>query len=185
MALAADTAVKDPDWTPAEEDESSEIMRSLIRRLVDSELRGERLSALLVAAIARVTTVELLTAVLPDSDPDSAYERLRALSFTEPLGDGLTLHELVRKALRADFRGRDPERERELRRRIIDHLYERAREGNPLLMIDMAHLIDNSMIKWGFGWEGSVDYRIDDARLEDSIQIARWPSSTVSTTGGR
>jgi hypothetical protein len=172
LALAADTAMKDPSWTPAEEDESSEIMRSLIRRLVDSELRGERLSALLVAAIARVTTVELLTAVLPESEPLAAYERLRDLSFTEPLGDGLTLHELVRKALRADFRARDPEREREIRRRIIDHLYERAREGNPLLMIDMAHLIDSSTIKWGFGWEGSVDYRIDDARAEDAVQIA-------------
>jgi hypothetical protein len=172
LALAADAALKDPDWTPHGEVESSELMRTLIRRLVDSELRGERLSALGVAAIARVTTVELLRAVLPDSDPEVAYDRLRELSFTEPVGDGLTLHELVRKALRADFRARDPERERELRRRIIDHLYERAREGDPLLMIDMAHLIDNSMIKWGFGWEGSVDYRIDDVRGDDTIQIA-------------
>lgn len=172
LALAADTAIKDPTWTPAEEEESPEIGRSLIRRLVDSELRGERLSALLVAAIARVTTIDLLTAVLPDSEPYAAYERLRALSFIEPLGDGLALHEVVRKALRADFRARDPERERELRRRIIDYLYERARDGNPLLMIDMAHLIDNSTIKWGFGWEGSVDYRIDDARPEDSVQIS-------------
>ena len=172
LALAADTALKDSDWTPHAEAESSELMRSLIRRLVDSELGGERLSALGVAAIARVTTVELLRAVLPESDAEAAYERLRELSFTEPLGDGLTLHELVRKALRADFRARDPERERELRRRIIDHLYERAREGDHLLMIDMAHLVDNSTIKWGFGWEGSVDYRIDDARDEDSLQIA-------------
>jgi hypothetical protein len=173
LALAADTALKEPDWTPHAELESSEIMRSLIRRLVDSELQGERLSALGVAAIARVTTVELLRAVLPESEAEIAYERLRELSFTEPLGDGLALHELVRKALRADFRTHDPERERELRRRIIDHLYERARDGgDPLLMIDMAHLIDNSIIKWGFGWEGSVDYRIDDARPEDSLQIA-------------
>lgn len=173
LALAADTALKDPEWTPQAEVESSELMRTLIRRLVDSELRGERLSALGVAAIARVTTVELLRAVLPDSEAEGAYERLRELSFTEPLGDGLTVHELVRKALRADFRLRDPERERELRRRIIDHLYERAREsGDPLLMIDMAHLIDNPTIKWGFGWEGSVDYRIDDVRADDGLQIA-------------
>ena len=71
LALAADTALKDPNWTPDAEDESSEIMRSLIRRLVDSELRGERLSALLVAAIARVTTVELLAAVLPETDAET------------------------------------------------------------------------------------------------------------------
>jgi hypothetical protein len=173
LALAADTALKDSEWTPHAQAESSELMRSLIRRLVDSELRGERLSALAVAAIARVTTVELLRAVLPETDPVVAHERLRELSFIEPLGDGLALHEVVRKALRADFRARDPERERELRRRIIDYLYERARQGgDPLLTIDMAHLIDNATIKWGFGWEGSVDYRIDDVRPEDSLQIA-------------
>ncbi len=172
LALAAEAAAKDPEWTPAVDDESPEIVRPLIRRLVDSELRGMRLSAVGVAAIARVTTVELLRAVLPDSDAETAYERLRGLSFSEPLGDGLTLHELVRKALRADFRARDPERERELRRRIIDHLYHRARGGDPLLMIDMAHLINSPTIKWGFGWEGSVDYRIDDVRPEDSLEIA-------------
>jgi hypothetical protein len=172
LALAAEAAGKDPDWTLGAHDESPEIMHSLIRRLVDSELRGMRLSALAVAAIARVTTVELLREVLPDSDAETAYQRLQELSFSEPLGDGLTLHELVRKAVRADFRARDPERERELRRRIIDHLYQRAHEGNPLLMIDMAYLVDSPVIKWGFGWEGSVDYRIDDARPEDSLQIA-------------
>jgi hypothetical protein len=41
-----------------------------------------------------------------------------------------------------------------------------------LLTIDMAHLIDNATIKWGFGWEGSVDYRIDDLRPGDAGQIA-------------
>ena len=94
---------------------------------MESELSDVRLSALSVAAIARVTTVDLLRAVLPDSDPEAEYLRLRALTFTEPLGDGLTLHDLVRRAIHADLRRRDQERERELRRRIVDHLYERAR----------------------------------------------------------
>ncbi len=51
-------------------------MRSLIRRLAETELEGVRLSALGVAAIARVTTVELLRDVLPDSDAEAAYRRL-------------------------------------------------------------------------------------------------------------
>jgi hypothetical protein len=172
LALAADTAAADSDWSPARGHDRPEIVRSLIQRVAESELRGTRLSALGVAAIARVTTVELLRAVLPESDPLSAYERLRALTFTEPLGDGLALHELVRKALRADLRRRDQERERELRRRIVDHLYERARQDNPVLAIDMAHLIENPVIKWGFGWEGSVDYRIDDLRRGDAECVA-------------
>ncbi|HEY3588178.1 MAG TPA: hypothetical protein VGK85_13550, partial [Myxococcaceae bacterium] len=124
-------------------------------------------------ATARVTTVELLSAVLRESDAEAAYERLRSLTFTEPLGDGLTLHELVRKTLQADFRRRDPERERELRRRIVDYLYERAQHGDPVISIELAHLIDNRTIKWGFGWEGSIDYRIDVARPGDAEFVER------------
>jgi hypothetical protein len=106
--------------------------------------------------------------VLPESDAQAAYDRLRALTFTEPLGDGLVLHELVRKTLRADFRRRDPERERELRRRIVDYLYERGEQGDAVISIDLAHLIENPTIKWGFGWEGSVDYRMDVVRPGDA-----------------
>jgi AAA ATPase-like protein len=172
LALAADTAAADSEWIPAQGGEKPEMVRSLIRRLAEAELQGTRLSALGVAAIARVTTVELLRAVLPGSEAEDAYERLRALTFTEPLGDGLALHELVRKALRADLRRRDQERERELRRRIVDHLYEQACEGNPLISIEMAHLIENTAINWGFGWQGSVDYRIDDIRPGDAERVS-------------
>ncbi len=172
LALAADTAAADSDWTPAEGADRPEIVRSLIRRLAEAELSGVRLSALGVAAIARVTTVDLLAAVLSDTDAQAAYQGLRSLTFTEPLGDGLTLHELVRKALRADLRRRDQELERDLRRRIVDHLYERAREGDPLITIEMAHLIENAAIRWGFGWEGSVHYRIDDVRSGDAETVS-------------
>ncbi len=173
LALAAEAAAADGGWTPERGAERPEVVQSLIRRLAESELQGVRLSAVSVAAIARVTTVDLLRAVLPDGQAEPAYERLEALTFTEPLGDGLTLHELVRKALHADLRRRDRERERELRRRIVDHLYTRARRGDPLVSIEMAHLIENPAIKWGFGWEGSVDYHIDDVRPGDGDEIAR------------
>jgi hypothetical protein len=171
LALAADTAAADSSWTPERGNDKPEIVRSLIRRLADTELDGVRLSALGVAAIAMVTTVDMLRVVLPDSDAEAVYQQLEALTFSEPLGDGLGLHELVRKALHADLRRRDQERERELRRRIVDYLYERARRGDLLLAVDMAHLIENSAIRWGFGWEGSVDYRIDDVRPEDAETI--------------
>lgn len=170
LAIAADAAVADADWHPDDHGGRPEVLRSLIRRVVDTELRGERLSALAVAAIARVTTGELVQEVLSEDDAQGAYERLQALTFTEPVGDGLALHELVRKILQADFRQRDPDRERELRRRIADHLYARSRRGDPLIPIELAHLIDNPIIKWGFGWEGSSSYRIDVVRRSDAEQ---------------
>jgi hypothetical protein len=169
LALAADTAAATNDWNPRETGETSEILRSLVRRLVEAELRGVRVSVLGVAALARVVTPELLRAVLPESEADAAYDRLQSLSFTEPLGDGVTLHELVRKTLRADFQRRDPDRDRDLRRRIVDYLYER---GELLGTIDMAHLIENPAIKWGFGWEGAIDHRLDHVRPGDGERIA-------------
>jgi len=172
LTLAAQTAMRDSNWTPDRRQERPTIVHSLIRQLAEDELSGVRLSALAVAAIARVTTVELLRDVLPDIDAEATYERLSAATFTEPLGDGLTMLELVRKALHADLRRREQERERELRRRIVDHLYARAKDGDPLVLIDMAYLIDNPAIKWGFGWEGSGDYRIDDVRPGDAAQVA-------------
>jgi hypothetical protein len=172
LALAAETATQSGDWNPVEGSEHPEVLRSLMRRIVDGELEGERLSALAVASIARVTTPELLAAVLPESDTAAAYDRLRELSFTEPLGDGLALHELVRRTLQADFHQRDPERERELRRRIADHLYAQAQRQGPLVAIELAHLIENPTIRWGFGWEGSIDHRIDVVRPGDAERAA-------------
>jgi hypothetical protein len=169
LALAAENA--DPDWRPQGEHDPPEVVRSLIRQLAESELDGSHLDALGVAAIARVTTPALLRAVLPDTNAEDAYGWLRGRTFTEPLGEGLALHDLVRRALHADLRRRDQERERELRRRIVDHLYERARGGRTVLGIDMAHLVESEAIRWGYGWEGSIHYRIDDVQPGDAVDV--------------
>lgn len=171
LALAADTAVGDADWNPAQGVGKPEILRSIVQRLVEAEPCGTGRPTLAVAAIARVVTPDLLRAALPGADAAEAFRQLGALTYTEPLGDGLTLHDLVRKALHADLRLHDQERERELRRRIIDHLYARASAGDTLLMIDMAHLIANPAIRWGFGWEGSISYRIDNLRPSDATLV--------------
>ncbi len=171
LALGADTVDRSRDWSPHNAIERPHILRSLIRRLADTELDAAHLGALGVAATARVTTVDLLGDVLPGVEPVEAFEWLASRSFAEPLGDGVTLHELVRKAMHADLRRRDPERERVLRRRIVDHLYERAIVGRVLLSIDLAHLVENEAIRWGYSWDGSVHHRIDDLRSGDAATI--------------
>lgn len=171
LVLGADTVARTPSWSPHNAIERPYILRSLIRRLADTELDAARMGALGVAATARVTTVDLLRDVLPDEDPVAAFEWLASRSFTEPLADGVTLHELLRKAMHADLRRRDPERERVLRRRIADQLHERAIEGRLLLSIDLAHLVENEAIRWGYSWEGSTHHRIDDLRAGDAATI--------------
>jgi hypothetical protein len=100
-------------------------------------------------------------------DAGQAEEWLRSRSFAEQQGGGVTLHDIVRKAVRADVRLRDPEREKELRRRIADHLHARALAGETRLITDLAELVDNPAIRWGFGAEGTVDFRVDELRPED------------------
>src|SRR5215469_10708220 len=112
LALAADAAVADARWNATSAPDRPDLVRSLLHRLVETELRDIRPSALGVAVVARCTTPELLRAVLRDADADAEYRRLAELTVTEELGDGLTLHELTRKVLLADLRLRNPELER-------------------------------------------------------------------------
>lgn len=174
LALAADAAIADPDWNAASGPDRPDILKSLLHRLVETELHDIRPSALGIAVVARTTTRELLRGVLPGEDADLGYRQLSGLTVAEPVGDGITLHELVRKALLADLRQRNPELERDLRRRIVDYLWGRATAGDdPLLVIDMAHLVEDPLKRWGFGWTGNVSFRIDIVRPGDADRIER------------
>jgi hypothetical protein len=171
LALAADAALADADWNAATGPDRPDIIKSLLHRLVETELHDIRPSALGIAVVARTTTRELVRGVLPDDDAETGYRQLSGLTVTEPLGDGFTMHELVRKALLADLRQRNPELERDLRRRIVDYLYARAKAGEPLLLIDLVHLVEDPLKRWGFGWDGNVSFRIDNVRGDDADRI--------------
>jgi hypothetical protein len=172
LTLAADAAQSGGSWDSARIEDRPELVRGLIRHLANTELDGGNRDVIAVAALARTTTARLLADVLPDVNAVEAEAWLRGLSFAEQSGGGVTLHDIVRKAVRADVRLRDPEREKELRRRIADHLHERALRGEMRVLTDLADLVDNKAIRWGFGAEGTVDYRVDDVRPED-FQAAR------------
>ena len=120
-----------------------------------------------VAAIARVTTPELIEAVQPGTDGHEAYKWLADRSFSEPLADGIALHTLVAEAVRAMLRDRDPTGEGALRRRIADFLYERALAGQFSLSADLQHLVVDPDVKWGYSADVGSRYRIDELRPGD------------------
>lgn len=171
LTLAAGAAA-DVAWTPGEDAEPREIVRTLVRRLAESEIDGLHRDVLGVASIARVTSPRLLQDVLPETDAAEAMRWLEGRTFAEALGGGLTLHDLVRRALRADLSQREPERERELRRRIADSLHAQAVAGRPMLTVDLAHLVVSPAIRAFYGWEGSVRNRVDGVRAGDAEQVA-------------
>ena len=180
LALAADAAATDADWSAAHAPDRPDILRALLHRLVETDLQDIRPSALGIAVVARSTTPELLHAVLPGEDAEAAYRQLASLTVTEPLGGGIMMHELVRKALLADLRLRNPELERDVRRRIADYLYERGVAGDSLVIIDMAHLVENPVIRWGFGWDGNVSMRVDTVRQGDAEKAELAPNDGIS-----
>ena len=171
LALAADAAIADAGWNAASAPDRPEILRALLHRLVETELHDVRPSALGIAVVARNVTPDLLRAVLPGEDAEEAYRQLSELTITERLGSGLTMHELARKALLADLRQRNPVLERDLRRRVVDYLYSRGIAGDQMMMIDLAHLVENPLLRWGFGWDGNVSFRIDSVRPGDADRI--------------
>ncbi len=171
LVLVANPSVAIPAGPDA--DAPPEVIDALLRRLLDSQPEGEGRAVLAVAALARVTTPALLAAVLPDVDAPRCFAWLCEHPSAEPLGDGVTLHDLVGRTLRADLRGREPELERDLRRRLVDALYARgAGDGLLRLTLDLQHLVQDPAIRWGFAWDPSGKLRIDGPRLGDADAIA-------------
>ena len=169
LALAADAVRHDGGtWRPERIHEHPNLVQAILHRIARTELDGGNLDVAAVAAIARTCDARMLRDVLPDVDPDEAYEWLRSRTFAERVAGGVTLHEIVRQAMRADIRSRAPERDRELRRRIADHLYARGQRAGTRVVVDLAELVENPAVRWGFGADGTTTYRPDLWRPEDA-----------------
>jgi hypothetical protein len=131
-----------------------EVATRLTRRLLDvvGEPAYEHIRALVVASIARVTTPELLRAVLGDAAAsEEAWRWLTGRSFITGNGAGVAPHELLSRALRTEVRAQSPELEHGLRRRVVDVLAADALAGGATSTADLVHLVDNAAIRWGFG----------------------------------
>jgi len=140
-------------------------------RLLGDEVEPAHYRVLSVAAIARVTTPELLDEVLRDTDPYDSYKWLAARTFSEPLAAGVTLHALVADAVRERIRANDPGGEAALRRAIADHLHRRAIAGHIGLSLELQHLVVDRVVRWGYGSDIGNRYRIDVARPGDTATI--------------
>jgi hypothetical protein len=164
-------------------------LAEISERLVGREVDPEHRRVLAVAALARVTTPELLGAVLADDFPQDSFKWLAGLTFAEALAEGVTLHALVGDAVRAGLRRTDPAGEAELRRRIADHLHRRAIAGRFSLSADLQHLVLDERVRWGFAADVGSRYRVDSVRPGDAAIVAAtmdaighggwWPSTQV------
>ncbi len=153
-------------------DDDTSVARTLVSRLAGDELAGADRDVLAVTSIAHAVDARLLEQVLPGVDGEHAEAWLRSLSFAEALGTRVTIHERLRAGLRADLRSGDPGYERELRRRLADHLHDRALAGEHQLVAEISDLIDDPRIRWGLGIESGATHHADIVRPGDEEQAA-------------
>ena len=132
------------------------LMRTILRRVAETELDGGNFDVAAVAAIARVTDARCSPTCCPRSTPPRRRRGCARARSPSRRASGVTLHDLVRRAMRADLRASDPRARGRLRRAIADHLHARATRGEPRLVVDLAELVENPALRWGFGAEGSV-----------------------------
>jgi hypothetical protein len=130
-----------------------DVAAEVMAVIVDGELEPRFHDALHVCAIARTTTPELLSSVLA-IEPASAFSWLAGRSFIDGTGGTVVPHEMVRQPLSSALGAINPERDRELRRRICDHHYRTAVVGDRSAVADLAHLVSNQAVRWGYRLQG-------------------------------
>ncbi|MEV4099609.1 AAA family ATPase [Nonomuraea sp. NPDC049649] len=133
LCLGAAVAAKDERasarWALEDRDIPEELAETLLDQLVGEVPSAAHRHALEVCAHAHATTEELLRAVLPER-PGPLFDWLRRLPFIESGRHGLFPHDVVRDALEADLRWRDPEGYADMHHRIHAHLAAQVRAAS-------------------------------------------------------
>jgi hypothetical protein len=120
LSLLADVVVHGGET--AADPLTPDLVGTLLRRFLEIVPSGLHRRALEVCAPARVTTEALLREVLGSAGAHELFTWLRELSFVESGPEGVYPHDLVRDALEADLRWRDPEGYRRVFRGIRGHI---------------------------------------------------------------
>jgi hypothetical protein len=174
LRLGAAAAREDPSWTPGAD---AAPLRAHLRRVSEAALASEHADVFALACVARVVTPALVADVLPGVDPAAALRWLAGCAFADSRPGGVTLHELVRRPLRAAL---EPERERRLRARVADSVHARALD-DLTLTIDLADLVEDPAVRAGYSWDGGVDHHVTGPGAERlapdaATQATRSPS---------
>ena len=109
-----------------------DVVRELAERFGAQAPTDLHRRALEVCAHARVTTEDLLAAVVDPERAGELFDWLASLSVVESGPSGLFPHDLVREAIDDELHWRRPERHRELHIAIRKHLIERVSDARQL-----------------------------------------------------
>lgn len=145
--------------------DGASVEERIVARLAGHELDGVDADVLDVAGISPLVDGRLLASVLPGRSTRQALGQLRASSLTEPVGNRVTLHPLVRRAVRRRLRDTDPEGYRSLVVAVADHLRSRAEAGDRQAQYELLDLIEDPATLVGLG--ASASHHLDRPRPGD------------------
>lgn len=108
-----------------------DVIRELTRCFATQAPSRQHREALAFCALARVTTQELLSAMLGEPSAASIFDWLASLSFMEPHAEGLVPHDLVRDAMSAEMHWRTPHQAEQIKQKLLTHHMQKARGDHP------------------------------------------------------
>lgn len=174
LQLAASAHAERPDLAFGELSLQQALEELTDMFLADVSDAGTR-QTLEACTVVRRVTVSLLKALLPDMAPSDAYDRLRALPFVDPAGDGLLIHDAVREAIARSLRARDPCRFLAHRKAAWQQLLEETRSSSSgelwRYTADMLYLIENPVVREAFFPSGTQSLAVEPATPEDGPAI--------------
>lgn len=175
LALVADLFAQRQllDFTP---DAAPDMVRMLLERLVQRVPSPAHRAALEVCALVRITTEPLLAEMLKMPDVHELFAWLRGLSFVVASPQGVSPHALVREALAADVRWRNPDWHRELHRRARSYFVPRFQQAPPHeqqgILADYIFLHrTNPMVRPFFEWQQQNALLPDSLRADDGGEL--------------
>ncbi len=151
---------------------------AVIHQLLDAFLAGlapRTLETLEAVSTSRRVTEPVLRSLLAQSSVRAEFDGLRRLPFVQETPEGLVLHDIVREALAADVRERDPELHARYRRRSWSYFEARARTPTPERLwevtADLIYLIENPVLRAACFPPGAMDHAVEPAIAADGPAI--------------
>jgi hypothetical protein len=132
--------------------------------------------ALDAASVVRRATLSLLAAMLPESAPQDAFDRLMALPFVDLSDDGLILHDTVREAIAAQLLSSDPDRSRRYRaaawRQLRDEVNRASSQEMWRYTADLLYILQNPAVREAFFPTTEHLFSVEVAKPDDRAAIA-------------
>jgi len=126
-----------------------------------------------VAALARVLDARLISAALPGHATRDAMRRLGELPVIQRLGGRLSLHPVLAAAIRARLRATEPQRYRDLVRRIALQLGSRARLGDIDALIELSLFVEDPRLQPTISNRPSPTHYADALRAGEFAEFTR------------